>query len=265
MTTFKLFWKWIELKRFLLRTCARRNRLNHDRIILDLTFDCNLMCDNCNRSCGLAPSSDTLSVDQVRRFLQESVHSGRKWTHIMLEGGEPTLHPHLMDIIDLLVSFRSGYSPSTEIVLCTNGYAPDVGSILARVPQSVQVYNSQKRGRVHPSFDSFHQAPRDDPSYRDADFTRACHIPTMWGLCLNRYGYYPCSPSAGIDRVLGLNLGRRTLPSPDEPLHRELDALCRWCGHFKRFNRAEGSLRLSESWQRVLDDYRDHVPELTLY
>jgi len=71
-----------------------------DRIIIDLTHCCDLSCLDCNRSCGVdqAPAEEFISLDQIRRFVTESIAAGKHWRRIMLEGGEPTLHPQLDEI-----------------------------------------------------------------------------------------------------------------------------------------------------------------------
>src|SRR5690349_14303530 len=48
-------------------------------IELDITYECNLKCFSCNRSCGIAPSSDHLSLEQIRRFISESIAMNVRW------------------------------------------------------------------------------------------------------------------------------------------------------------------------------------------
>ena len=40
-----------------------------DKIILDITYACNLKCLKCNRSCRYAPSDDFMTLSQVERFI----------------------------------------------------------------------------------------------------------------------------------------------------------------------------------------------------
>ena len=92
------------------------------RIIeLDITYTCNLTCSNCNRSCGQAPTGNHMTIEQIERFIQESISKNIKWRRINLLGGEPTLHPDFSKILDALVAYRDAYSPRTRIGVATNG------------------------------------------------------------------------------------------------------------------------------------------------
>src|SRR5262245_29713970 len=71
------------------------------KIEIDITYACNLSCPNCNRSCAQAPTGERMTVEQIDFFLKESIASGIKWDRIRLVGGEPTLHPHFHNIIQL--------------------------------------------------------------------------------------------------------------------------------------------------------------------
>ena len=38
---------------------------------LDITYQCNLACRECNRVCGRAKTTDMVTPDQLERFLDE--------------------------------------------------------------------------------------------------------------------------------------------------------------------------------------------------
>ncbi len=259
-----MWWRLLEWRKLLARLFVSRYHVNHQRIILDITFACNLGCYNCNRSCTQAPSEDAMSVDQVRKFVRESVDAERRWSHIQLEGGEPTLHPDLNAIVSVLLQYKWKHSPMTQLILCTNGVGRS-STISSGLHEEVEVWNSRKQGRLHERFVAFNRAPMDDPRFRKADYSRACHIPSFWGIGLNRHGYYPCSVSGGIDRVFGLDIGRKSLPDSGDPMLMECQAFCRWCGNFMRFNRIKKREDMSSSWRRAYQSYAAHRPVLTLY
>jgi sulfatase maturation enzyme AslB (radical SAM superfamily) len=51
---------------------------NHQLIEINITFDCNLKCLYCNRSCSQAPSEDYMSVEQIEKFIIASRKKNRK-------------------------------------------------------------------------------------------------------------------------------------------------------------------------------------------
>jgi hypothetical protein len=121
-----------------------RHGRSRDRIDIDITWDCNLRCDNCNRSCQQAPTEERVTVGQIRRFLQETRERGVCWRKINLLGGEPTLHPDFEEILRMVLEFRDRYSPSTNGMVIINGYEPEVNAVLARIPASVNLRNTRK-------------------------------------------------------------------------------------------------------------------------
>ena len=52
------------------RALGPRYRRSRDRIDIDITWACNLRCDNCNRSCRQAPTDEHMTVGQIQRFLE---------------------------------------------------------------------------------------------------------------------------------------------------------------------------------------------------
>ena len=200
---------------------------------IDITYSCNLHCFNCDRSCEQDPSNDLMSIGQVRQFLEESRTAGNPWKRIRVLGGEPTLHPQFLEIINLIVEYRDKYSPSTSIELTTNGYGERVSSMLSRLPRGVEIDNTSKTAKVQPAFHSFNIAPLDLKEYAIADFANGCPITRLCGMGVTPYGYYPCAVAGAIDRTFGLNLGRKTLPKPTDSMGQELRVFCALCGHFK--------------------------------
>ncbi len=61
---------------------------------------------DCNRSCTQLPSKREMPVEDVERFIRESVVNDAKWERIRILGGEPTLHRQIMDIIDSLRAYK---------------------------------------------------------------------------------------------------------------------------------------------------------------
>jgi hypothetical protein len=245
------------------------------RIVIDVTNACNLNCFDCNRSCGQgqAMSIEHLSLDQIRRFIQESVTQNRKWKQILIEGGEPTLHPDLLGIVDLLLGFKRAHSPRTLIQVNSNGYHPDSNEVLARLPGEIGVYRSSKRSNRQEHHARFNVAPVDLPLYAEDPFSNGCFLPARYGIGLVRYGYYPHPVCGNIDRVFGFDVGRKSLPSADDRMVDQFQTLCRYCGHYRECNprrlRRPGSIErigaMSPAWIRAYAEYKRRRPLLSQY
>jgi hypothetical protein len=249
------------------RLLGPQYRRSRDLLEIDITYACNLRCFNCSRSCEQAPGADHLTVAQVRRFVEESVARGVRWRRIRLLGGEPAVHPQFLEIVETLRAWRARHSPRTRLEVCTNGHGARVQRVLARIPADVRVRNTEKTSPVQPDFVSFNVAPVDVPAYAGADYTNGCGIIQHCGMGLTPFGYYPCAPAGGIDRVFGLGLGRLRLPEPDDDMHDDLRRLCRLCGIFKRAQR-DGPLRgpvLSPTWTRAYAAWRARPPAVARY
>lgn len=256
-------------------------RPSHRRILIDITFACDLGCVDCNRSAAAAqaPSNDRMTPEQIRRFVAESLDQHRRWEGIQIEGGEPTLHPQFEEIVDILNEYRREHLPSAWIQVNTNGYSDSGGRVLARLPAGIDVYSSGKQGPVQALHCACNVAPVDLDEYAGIDYSQGCFQPAQFGLGLNRYGYYPHPACGGIDRVFGFDLGRKFLPPLHDDLRDQFARLCGFCGCFRVFSRRvrpdfdlrpspeEISLRgqVSASWREAYRRYRDAPPRLTLY
>jgi hypothetical protein len=246
------------------RALGPRHRRSRRRIELDITWACNLRCFNCNRSCEQAPTGEGMTVAQVRRFVDESLAAGQRWERIRVLGGEPTLHPHFHEILEELLRYRAAV-PEVVIEVATHGHGERTRAALARLPDGVTVEDTKKDSAVQP-FQAFNLAPIDDPAYAGADFANGCPVTEVCGVGLGPYGYYPCAVAAGIDRIFGLDLGRRRLPADDDDLVDQLRAFCRLCGHFRREVEAPVTAPVqSESWRAAYARWRSSPPSLERY
>ena len=163
-------------------------------------------------------------------FLQ-SLRRGIKWQRIRLLGGEPTLHPRLESILQMILAYKSMHNPGVRIVLCTNGAGRHVARVLAGLPEGV-IIESTARGMRQRLFRSFNLAPMDSVMYRFADFAAGCRFLSDCGLGLTPSGYYACAVAGDIDRVFGMNMGRKNIPASDDEMRDQMIVFCRYCGHF---------------------------------
>jgi len=240
-------------------------RTNHYRIEIDITYNCNLKCLNCDRSCKQAESEERMSVEQLKKFIKESIEQKRKWEKIRITGGEPTLHPQILDIIQLLLSYKKNFSPETRIQLVTNGFGLKVKNVLRIIPSEIEIENTYKVSKFQ-YFDAFNIAPIDFLRYKYVDYLNACPVTQVCGIGLTRYGYYPCAVGGGIDRILGFDIGSKEMPFPKDLMIGEKRILCRYCGHYifslrNRFIKEE----ISSTWKRAYENYKIKKPVLSLY
>ena len=236
------------------------------RIEIDITYACNLACNNCNRACPQALSGATMSVGQIRKFVEESVAKNVKWEIITLIGGEPTLHKDFLEILDMLRAYRDRHAPAARLAVSTNGFGPKVKEAIAAIPADVMIVNSQKNGEAQQDFNSVHMAPKDKLVYLAADFRNGCEITEFCGTGLTPYGYYPCAIAGAIDRVFGWDRGRKQLPDDGDTMAADLRHFCRHCGHFKRHEKPNVTeQRSSPTWAAAFDLYRQAAPKLTRY
>jgi hypothetical protein len=87
--------------------------------------------------------------------------------------------------------------------------------VLAQLPKEVVIDNTAKKGIVQ-WCTAFNQALIEFKQYKFADYRCGCGTPRENGIGSNPYGYHSCAPANGIDRVMGLNVRRKTLPADDD-------------------------------------------------
>ncbi len=239
-------------------------RPSHDIIEIDITYECSLCCFSCDRICGQAPSEERMSVSQIDKFIKESINRGKRWRQITLLGGEPTMHPDLSEIVRLLLAYKRDFSPGTTMQLVTNGFSERTRIVLSSLPGEVKIKNSGKRSSRQEDFDTITVAPADRIIYRFADYSNGCDITDKCGMGLNMHGYYPCAPAGAIDRVLGLDIGRKTLPDDNDKMTDLMKIFCGYCGHFLCFNKINLNYN-SRSWKKAFKKYKSAKPALRLY
>jgi len=265
------YYLWFRLDRRVTRIVGANYNTNKNILQMDITYDCNLRCPACCRSCSQAPSKDYMSLGQIERFVQESLRLQKKWQYIKLMGGEPTLHPDFMEILDVIRNYRNDHSPGTVIGVMTNRSRSKVKEIFGRTYDDVNYVTSQKDIHfIESEYYPFNLAPVDFPRLVRMDYSNGCVIPQYRGLGLNRYGFYICGNGGGIDRIFGFDIGRKSIPASDDPMRDQMRMLCRYCGIFHSYFTKIGTgvrsnLQCSFSWNEAYKIYRLKKPRLTLY
>ena len=131
---------------------------------IEITTKCNLYCNNCDRICKLAKSDELMTVDQIKHFLDESFINDYMWDKFTILGGEPTLHPDLMEIVDLLDQYRLR-NPDCQYELLSNKYTQETRDIVAKLPDWIKTDHigtrAAKTSNVQPDFYPMTSAPID--------------------------------------------------------------------------------------------------------
>lgn len=259
-------YRWLSYLRVqkITRVLGPQYKRSRKFIEIDITYACNLKCFNCNRSCTQAPSQEYMTVAQIRHFLNESISANICWECIRILGGEPTLHPDFLEIIDMIRSWKLNYAPEARVEVATNGYGRRVREVLSLIPEDVSIIDSHKDNRRQ-EFDAFNIAPSDLAIYRYADFRNGCIITEVCGIGLTPYGWYPCAIAGAIDRVFGFDIGCNKLPSKDDDMYEQLEKFCSLCGHFDRRLPKACKPAMSKTWKTAYQNYRKHKPVLSLY
>jgi hypothetical protein len=258
----KLFIRFIRIQRWVTLFLGRQYFRSKDMIEIDITYDCNLRCVNCNRSCNQAPESSHISMDRIQNFVNESINLEIKWKRIRVLGGEPTLHPEFLKIVDELLRYKKWFQ-SCIVEVVSNGYGDHVNSILDRLPDEVfRDFYSIKNSPLQSSFRPFNIAPCDSVWFHFADYRNGCFVQSTCGMGLTPLGYYPCAVAGGIDRVLGLNIGYSNVPSLNDDMEHLSEQLCTYCGRFldghhipKIIRPTLKKERISSSWGKLYQDW----------
>jgi hypothetical protein len=203
-----------------------------------------------------------MTLGQIQQFIDDSVAVGKAWKSIRILGGEPTLHPEFRIIISILRDYRTRHNEGCSIEVVSNGHGPAVQAQLDWLPADIFVENTAKQSNVTPFFRPFSDAPIDDKRYDSADYRNGCQVISSCGMGLGPTGYFQCTVAAGIDRVMGMGIGRTRLPEDTDDMHDQMLATCRLCGRFKDGHFIPKDLRpslreqvISPTWKKIYADY----------
>ena len=254
-------WRHLRVSRWMTRLLGPQYLRSRDMIEIDITYLCNLHCLNCNRSVTQAREAMHMPIEQVTRFVDDSLARGKYWRRIRVLGGEPTLHPEFDEVIQELLRYKAAH-PTAIVEVVTNGYGARVQRALTSLPAEVMVDNSEKESPVQPTFGPFNMAPIDEPRYRKSAFVNGCAVLEDCGMGLTPMGYYPCAVAGGIDRIVGENLGVQGLPADDDDMAQAAERLCSLCGRFRDGHFVPRALRtslieerMSPSWRRLYGEW----------
>ncbi|MER2491114.1 radical SAM protein [Catenovulum sediminis] len=259
---FKALWRWFRIQKVSTRLLGYQYTPSVDLIEIDITYLCNLRCKNCNRSSAQAPEAVHIGLSDINKFVEETIANQRYWRRIRILGGEPTLHPDFLAIMNALLPLKQmGLAEKIQVV--SNGFGPKVNATLEKLPKGIELENSAKVGNIQPTFGPFNEAPKDSSVYHFTDFSHGCDIMHNCGIGLTPLGYYPCAVAGGIDRVTKTGHGRSHLPTCDDEMRDLLARNCQLCGRFKDGHYVPEKLRpplleqkTSKSWHAIYQAWK---------
>jgi len=255
--------------------------INWRDLMIMLTYRCNLSCGNCIAGCGrfTRGGADDMSLEQIEKLFQQTKDNSWKWNKIWLCGGECTLHPQFLEILNL---FRK-YQPALghQILIATNGVnnlamqkaimnlgnwgTCGVDGTHLRVKTDL-IVNSNKSAGV-PALKTMYVAPMDVPELANKDFSAGCPILTECPVVLNKYGYYICVGLQTVDRILGLDAGIKDLKEfiQGDKAKAQLQQFCKYCGEYKFYTglpfKESTEWLLSPTWIELKKKY-DAAPSV---
>jgi hypothetical protein len=213
-----------------------------------------------------------MTTEQFEKFITESNSRNHQWKRIRLLGGEPYIHPDVSTLFDILIKYKNEFSPYTELEISTNGYGEQIKKKIKETPSEIKVNNTYKDNSQQVQFEPFNKAPCDSRYHVFTDYQNACWITDECGMGLNMYGFYHCAVAAGIDRVMGLDIGIKSMPNSVEEMITQKRKLCRYCGHFLSRQHTSSHHRIplekeiiTQSWSTAYKNYQLNKSNLRKY
>lgn len=236
-------------------------RMAHLKVTI--TYRCDRGCPNCNRATRLCPSTreEDLDPQSLRDMLEECNVAGKKWTHITLTGGEPTLHDKFNDFVDILAEYKKD-NPICTIETYTYHHPKfykKIEKAWAKHPE-FQVRDTHKEApRKHRW--AVHKAPMDDIRYSGEHFYVGCNDGArMCGLGWDKSGFYCCPVGAGIARIFDLQdiAVKRVVDLDANKMIEQYPILCSRCGCYPAY-RARKSEKdiISPTWEKAIRQYNE--------
>jgi hypothetical protein len=202
----------------------------HTHLVIDITYSCNMSCINCNRLSNVKNSPKcNLSLEDIKNHMRDWVKNNNPLKSISLTGGEPTVHPEFIEIINLLARYANLFK--IYLSLFTNG-GKSFLKVKDKIPKNVNIVDSSKTDN-YPFHFPFTIAPIDFDLYDPEN--NPCSESLKCGRTLNKKGYFVCPSAAAIDNFLNLKLGISGFNNTsEENLREHAKEICKYCGTYMR-------------------------------
>jgi len=238
---------------------------NLEYLEVALTYLCNVACANC---CALSPQAppkdrktEDMNLDDITRFIHETVQANYRWSWVKLHGGEPTLHPQYKEIVTALAAWRNASSPGTRLSVVSNGRSPELVRFamehgftdLVSVKIGTNAAPDDKGKLVPLPYVPVNKSPKD----LGVPAPSGCYIAQDCGIALNKQGFWPCAPAAAAARVFGYDAPVKHVQDITAERLKTLYSHCDHCGFA-----LEGEPRVvdqvySPTWKSLIDRYNE--------
>lgn len=227
-----------------------------DALEFEINTCCNVNCKACNRFCGKAPTLNEIPLDTIRAFIDESIDTSHQWKKITVLGGEPTIHPQVIEICGEVLRYKEAFK-DCRLTFFTNGYGPKVAEVIPQI-EGMEIINTSKQPGIDPpGLRNMTIAPIDCHDNRKIRNCRYPHFDAC-GVEFTPLGLFACGPGANIARVLGYDLGvHRIADLTAGKMTEFMRIVCQYCGYSKNHRvRWSRDKSISPTWGKILDNYK---------
>lgn len=124
----------------------------HRKALVQITERCNLTCAHCFVSAG--PYGDTMPLEQIRtRLVPQLAQAGV--IRVTLTGGEPFVHPDLLDVVDAFRSAGIGVGLCSNATLATDEQITALKGMGVHINVSLDGFAADSHGKFRGNRDSF--------------------------------------------------------------------------------------------------------------
>ena len=214
--------------------------------IIEITDHCNLTCPICYAESSPA-RSHYRSVDHVQRMIDAVVRNEGQPDIVQLSGGEPTMHPDFLEILD-----RAKAAPIRHVMVNTNGIRIATDEAFAK-----ELAARAEHFEVYLQFDSFE---------REALMTlRGADLRDIRRRTLDRLNALGIATTLVVTLKKGLNdheIGKIVDFALEQPAVRGVTLQpIQAAGRLEQFNPATDRLTLTEVRRRILEQTSVFAPE----
>ncbi len=202
---------------------------------IQILLACNWNCISCDQGSQFSAVSwvkrGTMRMTQIEHFVREMHEHNAFIGRLRLVGGEPSLHPELIDMVKFLHRSLVERGHVHRLELVTNGSKPERLQPVKHLLR-VRVSNEADKAKHHVA--NFINTPA-SLGYAG----KVCSAPWHCGFSLCHFGFFPCSSGAGVARFMDWmpQWQRLTLPTCVKPCNAvrecwpDLPSLCSHCYH----------------------------------